>query len=277
MRRDSFSGSFLDAAYDLHLQLYPPPTLVWWHQNRDRDCHLEMATDWRAASGRTGGGSMGGVERTSRWARSARPKGGAAHGCGGGEGRGRQALGRHGRGARPGPQGLYAMGEGARTRFLRQAAAFVFQSYNLVPYLTVEENATLPIALARGKVDRGRLRDLLGRFGLADRAKAPAGGLSGGEQQRAALVRALLSRPAVLFADEPTGALDTRNTALVLGVLREMADAGTTVVMVTHDVDAAATADRVAFVRDGLVTRVAGHCTPEQVLAGTREGAIGRG
>lgn len=98
MRRDSFSGSFLDAAYDLHLQLYPPPTLVWWHQNRDRDCHLEMATDWRAASGRTGGGSMGGVERTSRWARSARPKGGAAHGCGGGEGRGRQALGRHGRG-----------------------------------------------------------------------------------------------------------------------------------------------------------------------------------
>lgn len=100
---------------------------------------------------------------------------------------------------------LYAMGEGARTRFLRQAAAFVFQSYNLVPYLTVEENATLPIALARGKVDRGRLRDLLGRFGLADRAKAPAGGLSGGEQQRAALVRALLSRPAVLFADEPTG------------------------------------------------------------------------
>lgn len=172
---------------------------------------------------------------------------------------------------------LYAMGEGARTRFLRQAAAFVFQSYNLVPYLTVEENATLPIALARGKVDRGRLRDLLGRFGLADRAKTPAGGLSGGEQQRAALVRALLSRPAVLFADEPTGALDTRNTALVLGVLREMADAGTTVVMVTHDVDAAATADRVAFVRDGLVTRVAGHCTPEQVLAGTREGAIGRG
>ncbi|VWM02772.1 Lipoprotein-releasing system ATP-binding protein LolD [Collinsella aerofaciens] len=172
---------------------------------------------------------------------------------------------------------LYAMGGGARTRFLRQAAAFVFQSYNLVPYLTVEENATLPIALARGKVDRGRLRDLLGRFGLADRAKAPAGGLSGGEQQRAALVRALLSRPAVLFADEPTGALDTRNTALVLGVLREMADAGTTVVMVTHDVDAAATADRVAFVRDGLVTRVAGHCTPEQVLAGTREGAIGRG
>lgn len=172
---------------------------------------------------------------------------------------------------------LYAMGEGARTRFLRQAAAFVFQSYNLVPYLTVEENATLPIALARGRVDRGRLRDLLGRFGLADRAKAPAGGLSGGEQQRAALVRALLSRPAVLFADEPTGTLDTRNTALVLGVLREMADAGTTVVMVTHDVDAAATADRVAFVRDGLVTRVAGHCTPEQVLAGTREEAVGRG
>lgn len=95
MRRASFSGSFLGVAYDLHLQLYPPPTLVWWHQNRDRDCHLEMATRPRGTPGRAGGGSMGGVERTSRRAWGARPEGGAAHGCGGGEGRGRQALGRH--------------------------------------------------------------------------------------------------------------------------------------------------------------------------------------
>lgn len=107
----------------------------------------------------------------------------------------------------------------------------------------------LPLSLAHRKADYVQVTQLLSRFGLRQRAKTTVSALSGGEQQRVALCRALLMRPAVVFADEPTGALDTANSELVLQVLRELADAGSSVVMVTHDTDAAALADHVATVR----------------------------
>ena len=110
-----------------------------------------------------------------------------------------------------------------------------------------------------------QVTQLLSRFGLRQRAKTTVSALSGGEQQRVALCRALLMRPAVVFADEPTGALDTANSELVLQVLRELADAGSSVVMVTHDTDAAALADHVIFLRDGQVTHIAGRLTAEQI------------
>ena len=168
-------------------------------------------------------------------------------------------------------QDIYAMARQARATFLRSRVGFVFQQYNLVDYLNVEENVALPLSLAGRRVDRQVLARLLERFGLAAKAGTAAGALSGGEQQRVALCRALLLRPAVVFADEPTGALDSTNSRLVLEVLRKLADAGTTVVMVTHDVDAASRADRVVFMRDGSITGVGSGLDAEQVLAGMRQ------
>ena len=128
----------------------------------------------------------------------------------------------------------------------------------------------LPLSLAHRKADYVQVTQLLSRFGLRQRAKTTVSALSGGEQQRVALCRALLMRPAVVFADEPTGALDTANSELVLQVLRELADAGSSVVMVTHDTDAAALADHVIFLRDGQVTHIAGRLTAEQIADGIR-------
>lgn len=165
---------------------------------------------------------------------------------------------------------VYALNEERRSRFIRGHIGFVFQQYNLVPYLTVEENVMLPLSLAHRKADYVQVTQLLSRFGLRQRAKTTVSALSGGEQQRVALCRALLMRPAVVFADEPTGALDTANSELVLQVLRELADAGSSVVMVTHDTDAAALADHVIFLRDGQVTHIAGRLTAEQIADGIR-------
>ncbi len=163
---------------------------------------------------------------------------------------------------------VYALNE--TSRLIRGHIGFVFQQYNLVPYLTVEENVMLPLSLAHRKADYVQVTQLLSRFGLRQRAKTTVSALSGGEQQRVALCRALLMRPAVVFADEPTGALDTANSELVLQVLRELADAGSSVVMVTHDTDAAALADHVIFLRDGQVTHIAGRLTAEQDSDGIR-------
>jgi putative ABC transport system ATP-binding protein len=142
--------------------------------------------------------------------------------------------------------------EAELTEFRRERIGFVFQQYNLIPYLTVAENVALPLRFAGKKVDQRARTALLARLGLADLAGRLPAELSGGQQQRAAIARALLARPAVLFADEPTGALDRASSRGVLDMLREAVDGfGQTVVMVTHDPVAAARADAVIFLVDG--------------------------
>jgi putative ABC transport system ATP-binding protein len=140
------------------------------------------------------------------------------------------------------------------TTFRRGRIGFVFQQFNLLPTLTVLQNVTLPARIARKKVDVRQARATLDRIGLADRLGHRPAELSGGEQQRVAIARALVTRPGLLFADEPTGALDRRRALEVLGLLAEaVRDYGQTVVMVTHDPVAAAHADSVLFLADGQI------------------------
>ncbi|MFE9252371.1 ABC transporter ATP-binding protein [Streptomyces sp. NPDC007088] len=136
----------------------------------------------------------------------------------------------------------------------RAEAAFIFQAYNLMPAMTVEQNVALTARLAGDRVDWDAVTDCLDRVGLADRRKERPGRLSGGQQQRVAVARALFARPRVLFADEPTGALDRANGREVLWLLREgVENEGRTCVMVTHDPVAASFADRVVVLADGVV------------------------
>jgi len=138
------------------------------------------------------------------------------------------------------------------TKFRRQRVGFVFQDYNLLPSLTVEQNVVLPLRLSGRKVDRRRCREVLGHLGLGDRLNDRPEKLSGGQRQRVAVARALVTEPAVIFADEPTGALDLRSAQEVLALLRAVVHQhGGTVVMVTHDPMAAAYADSVLFLADG--------------------------
>ena len=140
------------------------------------------------------------------------------------------------------------------TSLRRDKLGFVFQAYNLIPVLTARENITLPLMLAGEKVDQAWFETLVDAVDLGDRLTHRPGELSGGQQQRVAIARALISRPAVVFADEPTGNLDSNSAAEVLGLLRRAVDEfGQTVIMVTHDAGAAAAADRVVLLRDGLV------------------------
>ncbi|MFJ1705854.1 ABC transporter ATP-binding protein [Kitasatospora sp. NPDC088346] len=153
---------------------------------------------------------------------------------------------------------LGALDERALTLLRRDRIGFVFQSFNLVPALTAEQNVALPLRLAGLRPDRDRVRQGLAEVGLADRAGHRPSELSGGQQQRVAIARALVTGPAVLFADEPTGALDSAASREVLALLRRAVDRhGRTVVMVTHDPVAAGYADRVVFLRDGRVAEVA--------------------
>ncbi|MEW2448669.1 ABC transporter ATP-binding protein [Streptomyces parvulus] len=147
---------------------------------------------------------------------------------------------------------ITGMSENALTELRRSRLGFVFQAFNLLPSLTVEQNVLLPLRLdGRGR-DRRRAAAVLAQVGLADKAGRRPGELSGGQQQRVAVARALITAPDVVFADEPTGALDTGTATEVLGLLRHAVDAlGATVVMVTHDPAAAAWADRVLFLADG--------------------------
>jgi putative ABC transport system ATP-binding protein len=143
-------------------------------------------------------------------------------------------------------------GEEARTRLRRERIGFVFQAFQLMPYLTAAENVALPVRLAGRRPDRARVAGLLKHVGLAERARNVPAALSGGQQQRVAIARALVTDPAVILADEPTGALDSRTAGSVLALLRACVDAlGQTVVMVTHDPVAAAYADTVVFLVDG--------------------------
>ncbi|SDT43557.1 ABC transporter ATP-binding protein [Actinoplanes derwentensis] len=140
------------------------------------------------------------------------------------------------------------------TRFRRDRVGFVFQDFNLVSSLTAAQNVALPLRLAGRKADAAAVRVALADVGLADRAGHRPRELSGGQQQRVAIARALFTRPAVLFADEPTGALDSRASRQVMALLRELVDMhGRTVVMVTHDPVAAGVADRVVLLVDGRI------------------------
>ncbi|WP_022885390.1 ABC transporter ATP-binding protein [Glaciibacter superstes] len=146
-----------------------------------------------------------------------------------------------------------ALDEKSLARLRRVAIGFVFQSFNLLPALTVIENVELPVRLEGIRPDRAATERLLARVGLGERTSHRPPQLSGGQQQRVAIARALIAEPAVVFADEPTGALDLRSAREVLTLLRELADAGQTIIMVTHDPAAAAYSDEVLFLADGRI------------------------
>ena len=168
---------------------------------------------------------------------------------------------------------VYALSEARRTQFIRDRVGFVFQDANLVPYLTLEENDVLPLELAGRRVNgaQAQLDLLFTRFSLARSRRTKAEAASGGEAQRCAIIRALITQPRVLFADEPTGALDSGNSQVVLEALRSIGDSGATVVIVTHDPVIASLSDRVAFMRDGRVTHVATDLSASEVLKGMNE------
>jgi putative ABC transport system ATP-binding protein len=162
---------------------------------------------------------------------------------------------------------ITSLGDRALTRLRRDKIGFVFQFFNLLPMLDVRENIELPLAIAGEKIDKDWEKSLIAAVGLSDRTKHRPAELSGGQQQRVAIARALISRPAVLFADEPTGNLDSRTSAEILDLLRRSVDEfGQTIVMVTHDPRAASTADRVLFLSDGLIAQDHGKLTPGEVL-----------
>jgi putative ABC transport system ATP-binding protein len=174
---------------------------------------------------------------------------------------------------RIGEEEISSMGDRRLTRLRRRHIGFVFQSFNLLPTLTAEENVTLPLAIARIKPPAEDVDALLARVGLTERRRHKPAELSGGQQQRVAIARALIARPTVLFAVEPTGNLDSAAGADVLALLRDAVAAGQTIVMVTHDPRAAATADRVLFLADGRIVGDVAEPSEDQVIAAMREAA----
>jgi len=167
---------------------------------------------------------------------------------------------------------ITGLGEKQLTLLRRETIGFVFQFFNLLPMLTAEENVTLPLAIAGRKPDSEWLEELLRTVGIADRRTHRPAELSGGQQQRVALARALITRPKVIFADEPTGNLDSASSKEVLSLLRRAVDEwGQTIVMVTHDAGAAAQADRILFLADGRIVRDCEESTAAEVLAAMQE------
>ncbi|MGW4272766.1 ABC transporter ATP-binding protein [Streptomyces seoulensis] len=171
-------------------------------------------------------------------------------------------------------QDISALNETQLTELRRASTGFIFQSFNLLPSLTAEQNVGLPMRLAGHKPPRGAVREALAQVGLEHKAGSRPSQLSGGQQQRVAIARALVTRPAVLFADEPTGALDLTTGRELLSTLRELAGPGegdgqvtTTIVMVTHDPNVAAYADRVLFLADGGLVGELQRPTAEAVAA----------
>jgi putative ABC transport system ATP-binding protein len=162
---------------------------------------------------------------------------------------------------------ITSLKDGELTKLRRTHIGFVFQFFNLLPMLTAEENITLPLNIAGRKPDQAWLEELLEATGLTDRRKHRPSELSGGQQQRVAVARALLSRPTVLFADEPTGNLDSHTSAEILALVRDAVETyGQTTVMVTHDPSAATIADRILFLADGVVVRELGRSSQHEIL-----------
>jgi putative ABC transport system ATP-binding protein len=167
---------------------------------------------------------------------------------------------------------LGTLNDKAMTLLRRERVGFVFQSFNLVPTLDARENIVLPLTLAGRKPDRGWLDSLVSTLGIADRLDHRPSELSGGQQQRVAMGRALVTRPALVFADEPTGNLDSRSANDLLEQMRSTVDTlGQTVVMVTHDAHAASYADRVLFLADGRIIRELASPSTDAILATVRE------
>ena len=164
------------------------------------------------------------------------------------------------------------LGDTDLTRLRRRHIGFVFQFFNLLPMLTAEENMLLPLSIAGRKPDLDRYVELLDRVGLRERRTHRPSELSGGQQQRVAIARALVTQPTVVFADEPTGNLDSRTSGEILALLGDTVDAyGQTTVMVTHDANAAAIADRILFLADGRVVKELGRSSAHDVLAAIEE------
>jgi putative ABC transport system ATP-binding protein len=164
------------------------------------------------------------------------------------------------------------LGDSQLTKLRRRHIGFVFQFFNLLPMLTAEENIVLPLELAGHKPERAWIDELLAGVGLADRRRHRPSELSGGQQQRVAIARALVSRPSVVFADEPTGNLDSQTSAEILALLREAVSGyGQTTVMVTHEPQAAAIADRIFFLADGEIVRELGSSSAHEVLEAMEE------
>ncbi|HWL33016.1 MAG TPA: ABC transporter ATP-binding protein [Gaiellaceae bacterium] len=158
------------------------------------------------------------------------------------------------------------------TKLRRRHIGFVFQFFNLLPMLTAEENIALPLSIAGEKPDAEWFRGLVEKVGLGDRLHHRPSELSGGQQQRVAIARALVSRPTVLFADEPTGNLDSATGGEILTLMRDSVDTyGQTTVMVTHEARAAAIADRILFLADGEIVRDLPRSDPHEVLAAMEE------
>jgi putative ABC transport system ATP-binding protein len=158
------------------------------------------------------------------------------------------------------------------TRLRREHIGFIFQFFNLLPMLTARENIVLPLDLAGAKSQNGWVEELSAKVGLTERLSHRPAELSGGQQQRVAIARALVSRPTVMFADEPTGNLDSTTSGEILELLRDsVSNYGQTTVMVTHDAHAAAIADRILFLADGVIVKDLGASTATEILEAMQE------
>jgi putative ABC transport system ATP-binding protein len=163
---------------------------------------------------------------------------------------------------------LSALGDTALTHLRRKHIGFIFQFFNLLPMLDAEENILLPLSIAGEKPDKAWVSELIAKVGLETRRNHRPSELSGGEQQRVAIARALVTHPTILLADEPTGNLDSKTGGEILEIMRESVDAyGQTTVMVTHDPRAAAIADRILFIADGLIVKELTGASAPEVLA----------
>jgi putative ABC transport system ATP-binding protein len=163
---------------------------------------------------------------------------------------------------------ITTLDDDALTKLRRSHIGFIFQFFNLLPMLTAEENILLPLEIAGSRPDTAWHEEVMRKVGLGDRRTHRPAELSGGQQQRVAVARAIVSKPVVMFADEPTGNLDSRTGAEILALLRDMVDSlGQTTVMVTHDPHAAAIADRVLFLDDGVVVRDQSACSAHEILS----------
>ena len=164
------------------------------------------------------------------------------------------------------------LGDNGLTKLRRRHIGFVFQFFNLLPMLTAEENIALPLKLAGSKVDRTWFDEVVAAVGLEERRRHRPSELSGGQQQRVAVARAMVSRPTVMFADEPTGNLDSQTSGEILRLLRRSVDEyRQTTVMVTHEARAATIADRIYFIADGCIAKTLGRSSQADVLAALEE------